>query len=287
MSRTPEAVAALNAVDAVAAADAVDGVDAVLLADPVVTGIPVVDDGSVLVDLREWGLRVEPTPPAVPFGAAPAHRRRCDNRSGRATRRGPAAGTDRAPGRSDRSGVPDHGWARATLAQRLARADANLPNGIRLLVVEGLRPLAVQQRIHDGYRSELAGELPWLTDDEIDRMASRFVSPPGIAPHVSGAAIDLTLVGPDGRRLDLGTEIDATPEQSGGACYLDAPGLSAEARAHRELLAEVLTDAGLVNYPTEWWHWSFGDRWWAHVTGRPFAVHGPVADALHLVGAPA
>ena len=39
MSRTPEAVAALNAVDAVAAADAVDGVDAVLLADPVVTGI--------------------------------------------------------------------------------------------------------------------------------------------------------------------------------------------------------------------------------------------------------
>jgi hypothetical protein len=23
-----------------------------------------------------------------------------------------------------------------------------------------------------------------------------------------------------------------------------------------------LTAAGMVNYPTEWWHWSYGDRYW-------------------------
>ena len=29
----------------------------------------------------------------------------------------------------------------------------------------------------------------------------------------------------------------------------------------------VLSAAGLVNYPTEWWHWSYGDRYWALATG--------------------
>lgn len=44
-----------------------------------------------------------------------------------------------------------------------------------------------------------------------------------------------------------------------------------------ELLARVLRGAGLVNYPTEWWHWSYGDRYWALMTGAPAAVYGPVA----------
>ena len=79
-----------------------------------------------------------------------------------------------------------------------------------------------------------------------------------------------------GEQLDLGTPIDATPEESKGRCYLDAGGLSPDARAHRDLLASVLRSAGLVNYPTEWWHWSFGDRYWALLTGADAAAYGPV-----------
>ena len=33
-----------------------------------------------------------------------------------------------------------------------------------------------------------------------------------------------------------------------------------------------------MNYPTEWWHWSYGDRYWALVTGAPAAHYGPVDD---------
>ena len=32
----------------------------------------------------------------------------------------------------------------------------------------------------------------------------------------------------------------------------------------------------LVNYPTEWCHWSYGDRYWALMTGATAAVYGPV-----------
>jgi len=40
---------------------------------------------------------------------------------------------------------------------------------------------------------------------------------------------------------------------------------------------EDLHAAGLVNYPTEWWHWSYGDRYWAMATGAPAAIYGPVS----------
>ena len=101
------------------------------------------------------------------------------------------------------------------------------------------------------------------------RLTSRFVAPLEVAPHVAGAAVDLTLVDACGEELDLGTPIDATPEQCDGRCYFAADGIGADARAHRELLAGVLGGAGLVNYPTEWWHWSYGDRYWALATGAP------------------
>ncbi|MGW2567169.1 M15 family metallopeptidase [Streptomyces sp. NPDC001537] len=105
--------------------------------------------------------------------------------------------------------------------------------------------------------------------------ASRCVSPPESAPYSAGAAVDLTLADADGRELDLGTEMNADPEHSDGACCTDAPNITDEARAHPALLGGVLTAAGLVNYPTEWWHWSYGDRYWALVTGAPAALYGP------------
>ncbi len=32
---------------------------------------------------------------------------------------------------------------------------------------------------------------------------------------------------------------------------------------------------GWSNYPTEWWHWSYGDRYWALTLGRSHAIFGP------------
>lgn len=230
-----------------------------LLADPVIREVRVVEDGTPLVDLRDLGLQVVSSAPRLPLGASPPRGRM------------PLG----SPPRTGAVSSLPHVHARTTLAERLATADANLPSGIRLLIVEGVRTAAAQEAIHGAYRRELAARHPETPDDEIDCLTSRFVAPPDMAPHVSGAAVDLTLTGPDGP-LDLGTPIDATPEESDGACYLDSPAIGREARHHRELLARALGDVGLVNYPTEWWHWSYGDRYWAHVTGMAFAVHGPV-----------
>lgn len=177
-----------------------------------------------------------------------------------------------------RQADPDGAYAmvREGVAMRLERAAHLLPEGLRLLVTEGYRPLALQTRYFDAYAAELRRANPDWPDDHLLTQASRSLAPPEIGPHVAGAAVDLTLCTTHGDELDLGTPVDASPEASGGACYTDAPNISDQARRNRLALTAALTTAGLINYPTEWWHWSYGDRYWALLTGAPAARYGPM-----------
>ncbi|MFB9397921.1 M15 family metallopeptidase [Streptomyces echinatus] len=167
-------------------------------------------------------------------------------------------------------------YLRKEVLGRLVEAQAQLPPGIRLLFVEGYRPPSLQRRYFDSYADHLRAGNPDWSAERLRSAASRYVSPPEIAPHSAGAAVDLTLADADGRELDLGTRMNATPEESAGACYTHADSISDGARAHRHTLSSALTSAGLVNYPTEWWHWSYGDRYWALLTGADVARYGPV-----------
>jgi D-alanyl-D-alanine dipeptidase len=171
---------------------------------------------------------------------------------------------------------PARALVRQGVATRLAAAQTLLSGGLQLRVVEGHRSMTDQQAIIERYSSEVCAARPGVSPDDLDQLVSRFVSPLAVAPHVAGAAVDLTLVDAHGVEVDMGTQVDATPEQSGGACYTASVDISRFARSHRRLLSTVLTWSGFVNYPTEWWHWSYGDRYWALGTGAPAALYGPV-----------
>ena len=128
--------------------------------------------------------------------------------------------------------TPVHDLLRHDVARRLAMAAAALPGQVRLYLVEGYRPPGVQAALYEAHRRRLVRDLPGIDIGESHRLASRFVAPPSVAAHPSGAAVDVTLVDAAGRPLDMGTPIDATPDDSDGACYLDAPGISSHARAN-------------------------------------------------------
>jgi D-alanyl-D-alanine dipeptidase len=177
--------------------------------------------------------------------------------------------------------------AREGVARRLLLAQAVCPPLLRLLIVEAFRPVEVQERYFEAYSARLRGEHPDWTARAIREFASRHVAPPDIdPPHSTGGAVDVTLVDDTGNELDLGTPVNASPEDSDDACYTGASGLGEAAAANRSQLVHVMTSAGFVNYGTEWWHWSYGDRYWAHVTGAPDALYGSTAptDADELSG---
>jgi zinc D-Ala-D-Ala dipeptidase len=216
----------------------VAGKEPVLLGDAEISAIRWRDDVEPLIDLRDVvGLRLD--------------RRLADPRG-------------------------DYAHLRRGVVRRLLLAQAALPRGLELLVVEGYRPPTLQRRYFDDYAARLGDvHRDWdLARRHLE--ASKFVAPPEVAPHGTGGAVDLTLCTVSGVELDLGTPVNASPEDSRGACYTDAPDIAPRARRLRTVLRDALTAAGLVNYPTEWWHWSYGERYWALVHGEAETRYGPV-----------
>ncbi|NRQ35951.1 dipeptidase [Nonomuraea sp. NN258] len=177
-----------------------------------------------------------------------------------------------------RQADPDGDYARVRLGvlRRLRRAQSCLPQGYRLVVVEGYRPPELQESYFAERVAFLREQHPDWPAARAHREASRYISPPEVAPHTTGGAVDLTLRGPDGRLCWMGTEVNATPEDSQEACYTDAANISHEAAANRARLRAAMARAGFVNYPTEWWHWSTGDRYWAFTAGEALAHYGPL-----------
>ena len=213
--------------------------DVILMSDRKVYAVPIAECGEALVDVREHGGLLHDPGPAHPHARLHAH-------------------------------------LRAGLLERVLTAQTLLPAGLRLVFVEGYRPPAVQQQIFEDYSAELRHAHPDWSQEQVHAAASRHIAPPDNAPHCAGAAVDLTLASTHGGEVDMGCALNATPEESHNACYTNATTISAEATVNRRTLAEALTRAGLINYPTEWWHWSYGDRYWALLTRAPNAIYGPV-----------
>lgn len=214
--------------------------DIVLLSDPRIAEIAVKECGEPLVDLRTLlALRV-------------------DERL------------------ADAEGAFAH--VRLSVADRLIAAQARLPRSLRLLVVEGFRPAALQQRYFA--RSVAAHREAGWDDNQAYVEASRYVSPPEVAPHVTGGGVDLTLCTASGIELPMGTQVNATPPEDTEACYTAHPGIAPEARRNRDILATAMASAGFVNYPTEWWHWSYGDRYWVLMTGARHARYATASGHM-------
>lgn len=208
-----------------------------LLSDPSVAAVPIVECGEQLADVRDSADLL------------------IDNR------------------KQDQDGA----WCqlRAGIIERLLQAQNALPEGLRLLVIEGYRPAALQQYYFDSYLHELANAHPEWPAQWVYTEASKHVAAPEVAPHPCGAAVDLTLACSDGTELDMGTAINATPQTSDNACFMAADNISDTAQDRRRILKDALSASGLVNYPPEWWHYSYGDRYWAAVNHADVAIYAP------------
>lgn len=152
-------------------------------------------------------------------------------------------------------------YLRYGLVDRLVTAQSLLPRDVRLLIVDGYRPPALPCRHLTCAVEEARLLRPDMSTEDLGRLAGRCAMPPPAAPHPTGGAVDLTLSevdDPVGLPACCTGPIPPPPEKTG------------------RLLASALVAVSLVNYPPRWWHWSYGDRFWACVTQAPHARYGPI-----------
>ena len=141
-----------------------------------------------------------------------------------------------------------HRDAAAALEQVVAYLARRAP-GHTALVLDALRPQRVQQQLWDAL--EGTGLQMYLAN------------PARGSIHSYGMALDITILDPAGRELDMGTGFDDMTDLSHPALeegFLAAGKLTEQQVANRQLLRDAMFQAGFLGIRTEWWHFDCGDR---------------------------
>tara|TARA_B100000965_G_scaffold317088_1_gene277598 strand:- start:4 stop:759 length:756 start_codon:yes stop_codon:yes gene_type:complete len=168
---------------------------------------------------------------------------------------------------------------------------------LQLALFDAWRPIAVQKFMFNYTIYETCKSKGIDIDDSTNKGAiaeiidevSRFWAKPTHnpsqpPPHSTGAAIDLTLADMKGNPLDLGGEIDFIGDKSRPDFYQKNSSLmpfSQQQIFHKRrcLLFSVMAQAGFVQHPNEWWHFSHGDQLWSWAKKQGNAIYGAESDS--------
>jgi D-alanyl-D-alanine dipeptidase len=219
-----------------------------LIGDPLVKRIPVRENGDVFVDLlKDY--------PQLKFDQTRTHVQKVSEKI--------------------------H-FVRQSVAERLVQAQSLLPKNLQFLIKECYRPLEVQRNFWNQYWSKIHSQHSEWSEAEVSAECSKFIAPLEVAPHSTGGAVDLVLTNAQGELCDMGCQFNASPISCNDATFTNAPNIPAKAKSYRRILVSAMSRAGFVNYPTEFWHWSYGDKYWAAVTKSPHAIFSSVESEADL-----
>jgi D-alanyl-D-alanine dipeptidase len=182
-----------------------------------------------------------------------------------------------------RSGVVD------ALMKAVCNLQSNYPHW-RLLIFDAYRPLTVQRFMVEYSFGELcqARQLAPHTlsaqqEGELRAEVAKFWAIPSDDPHTppphsTGAAIDVSLIAPNGAEADMGSPIDEISDRSHPDYFRT---IAPHCHYHRQMLAQAMVSAGFSRHPNEWWHFSMGDQLWAWQTAHPHARYGRVSHTAY------
>jgi D-alanyl-D-alanine dipeptidase len=159
----------------------------------------------------------------------------------------------------------------------------------RFLIFDAYRPVEVQQFMVDYTFHTVLRERnldkKQLSDAQIQAIFTEVYTiwaipsdnPATPPPHSTGAALDLTLVDPDGNEVEMGGAIDEMSDRSLPDYYSSSKiALEQVYHQNRVLLAKVMNEAGFSRHKGEWWHFSLGDQMCAWSLGQPVAIYGKI-----------
>lgn len=167
-------------------------------------------------------------------------------------------------------------YIRTGIFDKIERIHRKLQSqGLGIKVFDGWRSPEKQAEARKLAIERVKKEKPEINNpQEIEALASKYAAPIEFAPHCTGGAIDLTIYDlTTGEELDMGTKFDDFREGS----YTEHPLITGQAKDNRKILKKLMEEEGFFNFPTEWWHFSFGNVEWATYMDKPQAIYGPIS----------
>jgi len=165
-----------------------------------------------------------------------------------------------------------YGWshfgkilARESVAKKLIEAKKNLPKGYNFKIWDCKRSRTTQLLMLDSFRRRLKISHPTFSEKKIEELVWTFGAKPvkkveRLDVHRNGGSLDLTIIDKSGQELYMGTEFDDLSKKA-ALDYFEKKKklnlLEREAQKNRRLIKRVMKKTGFINYPPEWWHWSY------------------------------
>jgi D-alanyl-D-alanine dipeptidase len=166
-------------------------------------------------------------------------------------------------------------YVREEVARMLADANSRLRlAGLNLIVGYGYRAPAVQERYWATSLDNVRQEHPDWSQEQVEEEADRHAADPAVAGHITGGCVDVT-VGHGDQPLDMGVDLDDFTA-AGTLIKTFGDGTTAEQMSNRMLLYQVMTEAGFMPFFAEYWHFMYGDREWAYLSGLDTSLYGPL-----------
>ena len=159
----------------------------------------------------------------------------------------------------------------------LRRAIALLPDHWQLVLKAGFRPYDVQIAVLEAFVHESRARHPYWNDDKHLEQARTFVADPRIVcpPHTTGGAVDVVVKNREtGSYVDMGCPPNTDSEIS----FLFSDLLTKEQQENRMILLDAMLAAGFAPNPHEWWHYQYGETYWAAFYGRTQTLYDIVTS---------
>jgi zinc D-Ala-D-Ala dipeptidase len=204
-------------------------------------------------------------------------------------------------------GVQTSLYLRKSIAETLGKINTSLKDPVvteffgaevELYIQDALRSVKLQALLHDELIPALLRKNhPEMTNSELEERMKDIIGVPSVdpkrpSPHATGGAVDVVLRFKQstsgyvpGSRVPIG-HVDGETSSRIAPDYFEQNEPQTEedklAQRNRRAYYAIMTgaafgvDSGLVNNPTEWWHWGRGDQLSAKVRGEETAYYSLV-----------
>lgn len=153
---------------------------------------------------------------------------------------------------------------RKEVATRLYKIANKLPEEQYIKIYSAYRSRITLYNIWKEEVERTEKENPNMQRGELLSLVKFKVSAPNInmGGHDTGAAIDMAICDKNGKDLDFGSKYHENT-QAGSLISL-----TAEQKKNQKYLHNLMKSQNFVQQPGQWWHYSYGDRYWAVYKGR-------------------
>lgn len=167
-------------------------------------------------------------------------------------------------------------YLRKTVVKKICQAKQYLPKRTAFVIRDAWRPKHIQIILFYRLVKKFSKEYPSWNKAKIIKEVKKYVCPwqgKYASGHMTGGAVDIRLIR-KGKKLPMNSSVLSYEENS----KFDQEKIPEHLKRNRQAMFRALKKVGFSNHPGEYWHWSYGDIYWAKRESRGVAIYGIVED---------